>query len=166
MGVDPGGREAFASVDVLLLRTDKPDPATNEEALAQLRITVKDPDERKVGRAFTGRVTELALSSYPGLFGAGLTAGASAYGVYWPALVPASLVWQEVAIGGERHLVEPVLPPEPPVVAETVSIEARPAPGGPTRPAPLGRIVGARSGDKGGTPTSGCGPARTPPTPG
>jgi hypothetical protein len=151
----PGGREAFASVDVSLLRTDKPDPASNEEALAQLRITVKDPDERKVGRAFTGRVTELALASYPGLFGAGPGSAAQAYGVYWPALVPAALVWQEVVIGGQRLVVEPVLPPDPPVIAEV---------GGPGRPpavppgiagtstvrAPLGRIAGARSGDKGG----------------
>ncbi|HEY3810694.1 MAG TPA: acyclic terpene utilization AtuA family protein [Acidimicrobiales bacterium] len=151
----PGGREAFAEVDVSLLRTDKPDPASNEEALAQLRITVKDPDERKVGRAFTGRITELALASYPGLFGTGPGGAAQAYGVYWPAVVPAPLVWQEVVVGGERHLVEPVLPPDPPVVASGDGPARPPAvPGrvadGPVVRAHLGRIAGARSGDKGG----------------
>ena len=171
----PGGRESFSSVDVSLLRTDRPDPTTNERALAELRITVKDPDEAKVGRAFTGKVIELTLASYPGFFGTGLTEGASAYGVYWPTVVPASMVSQEVVIGlgagGERSLVDPVLAPDPPVVASVAPWTApagataavattRPAatstrgspspPAGSTVRAPLGRIIGARSGDKGG----------------
>jgi hypothetical protein len=148
----PGGRDAFHSVDVALLRTDQPDPRTNEQALAQLRITVKDADERKVGRAFTARITELALASYPGFFGGGLTGGAQAYGVYWPALVPASLVSQEVLIGDERSVVPPVLPPDPPVVADVPAypVTDGPPPGGPVIRAPLGRVAGARSGDKGG----------------
>jgi hypothetical protein len=146
----PGGRESFASVDVALVRTDRPDPATNEEALAALRLTVKDPDERKVGRAFSARVTELALASYPGLFGDGLTAGATAYGVYWPALVPSSAVWQEVVIGGQRTMVEPVACPSPAVVAQVPLVTSPVAPGGAVVRAPLGRAFGARSGDKGG----------------
>jgi hypothetical protein len=150
----PGGRDAFDSVDVRLLRTDKSDPCTNEEAMAQLRITVKDRDERKVGRAFSARVTELALASYPGLFGGGLTSGAQAFGVYWPAVVPASLVRQEVVVGGQSVTVEAVLPPEPPVVARVPAAPTPaadvPAAGRPTVRAPLGRVAGARSGDKGG----------------
>ncbi len=109
----PGGKSGFDSVEVSLVRTDKPDPTTNEEASAELRITVKDRDQRKVGRAFSGRITEMALSSYPGLYGAGLTAGEEAYGVYWPVVVPASLVWQEVVVGERRTVVEPVLAPRP-----------------------------------------------------
>jgi hypothetical protein len=151
----PGGRAAFASVDVALLRTDKADPATNEDALAQLRITVKDPDERKVGRDFSGRVLELALASYPGMFVDGGISGASAFGVYWPVLVPASLVWQEVVVGGERVMVEPVMCPDPPVLAEVPTLTAPPAPGGPTGRAPLGRVFASRSGGKGGNATLG-----------
>jgi Acyclic terpene utilisation family protein AtuA len=152
----PGGRDAFGSADVALLRTGQPDPATNEQAMAQLRITVKDPDERKVGRAFTSRITELALASYPGFFGGGLTGGPQAYGVYWPALIPASLLTQQVTVAGERTTVPPVLPPEPPVVADVPPPGERPpgdpvpADGEPTVRAPLGRVIGARSGDKGG----------------
>ncbi len=153
----PGGREAFQSVDVSLSRTDRPDPATNEEATAALRITVKDPDERKVGRAFSSRVTELALASYPGLYGGGLTAGASAYGVYWPALVPAAAVWQEVVVmgGHESHtVVDPVLAPSGPATGEPAAAPLRPEAAtafpGPTRWVPLGTLFGARSGDKGG----------------
>ena len=114
----PGGRDAFDAVEVSLLRTDKPDPATNADAMAQLRITVKSADERTVGRAFSARVTELALASYPGMFGDGLTGGARAYGVYWPTAVPASTVQQEVVIGGDRTVIGPVLPPDPPVLAQ------------------------------------------------
>jgi hypothetical protein len=147
----PDGKSGFDSVDVSLVRTDKPDPATNEEASAELRITVKDREERKVGRAFSARVTELSLSSYPGLYGAGLTAAAQAYGVYWPAVIPASLVWQEVVVGRVRTVVEPVVAPDPPVVAEVrPPIEGGTSPSGPAVRAPLGLVFGARSGDKGG----------------
>jgi hypothetical protein len=145
----PGGKGAFDQVDVTLVRTDKSDPATNEEAGAQLRITVKDADERKVGRAFSSRITELALASYPGLYGAGLTAGAQAYGVYWPAIVPSSLVHHLVTVGSSTSVVEPTLAehrrpaPAPHAVATRFSGHR------PVR-APLGLIAGARSGDKGG----------------
>jgi hypothetical protein len=148
-------RDAFAEVDVQLLRTDKDDPLTNEEAVAQLRITVKDGDERKVGRAFSSKVTELALASYPGLFGGGLTAGAQAYGVYWPALVPADLIYQEVVVGGERTVIDPVTTGDGP--GPDRDPPASPPPAAPRTGqaaasvrAPLGRLIGARSGDKGG----------------
>ena len=64
----PGGRESFDEVDVRLRRTDRDDPATNDDALAQLRVTVKDADEAKVGRAFSNTVIEMVLASYPGFF--------------------------------------------------------------------------------------------------
>jgi hypothetical protein len=143
--------EDFAEVATDLVRTDKPDPATNAEAVALWRLTVKDPDERKVGRAVSNAVIELALASIPGFFGVG--GGPSAgkpYGVYRPALVPAELVPQRVSIlGGDRTVVESVAP------GAEVTVEARPgpdtpAPGGPTVDVPIGRVVGSRSGDKGG----------------
>ena len=49
-----GGRDAFDEVDVRLLRFDVSDAPTNEQACAHLRVTVKDADPRKVGRAFSG----------------------------------------------------------------------------------------------------------------
>jgi hypothetical protein len=151
----PGGKDAFDQVDVALVRTDKPDPATNEEATAQLRITVKDGDERKVGRVFSARVTELSLASYPGFYGGGLATGAQAYGVFWPAVVPSSLIYQTVTVGGSSRIVESVLggscqPWIPP------SLQSRPGPPhgrhppGPVVLAALGSLIGARSGDKGG----------------
>ncbi|HEX7355906.1 MAG TPA: acyclic terpene utilization AtuA family protein [Mycobacteriales bacterium] len=143
----PGGRDAFAETSVELIRSDHPDPATNEQAVAQLRITVKDPDENKVGRAISAKVTELALASYPGLFGAG-PAGVQAYGVYWPAVVPARFVRQEVVVGGERTVVESAaVSGEPLPLPDSTSPLLAEA---PTRRVPLGLVAGARSGDKGG----------------
>src|SRR5580700_2203101 len=136
----PGGRDAFEAAEVSLLRTDKPDPATNAEAMAQLRITVKHSDERAVGRAFSARVTELALASYPGMFGDGLVSGARAYGVYWPTTIPAECVAQEIVIGAERTSVGPTVPPQPPVVADVPAAAVTPAPAGgaPAGGAPAG----------------------------
>ena len=104
----PGGRDAFASVDVQLRRTDRDDPATNEEAQAELRITVMDPDRDKVGRAFSGTVIEMVLANYPGLFTTSPPGDASSFGVYWPALVPDTFPCHEMVLDGERLVIEPV----------------------------------------------------------
>lgn len=161
----PGGKAGFESVEVQLLRTDQVDPTTNEAAMAQLRITVKDADEHKVGRRFGAKVTELALASYPGLFGGG--GQTQAYGVYWPAAIPAELVWQEVVLKGERHLVEPAAGGAPGPGGGGDSAAGQPATVAPRswsdgEPLPLGRIAGARSGDKGGNANLGIW-ARTDP---
>ncbi len=147
----PYGPEDYESVTTRLVRTDKPDPATNEEAVALWRITLKDPDERKVGRAVSASVTEIALATIPGLFGVGGgPSGGSPYGVFRPALVPADLVPQHVVVlGGERTVVDSVAPPGE-VHVEGDEGPAAAVPTGPTVTAPIGRVVGARSGDKGG----------------
>ena len=144
--------EDFASVTTRVVRTDKPDPATNEEATALWRITVKDPDERKVGRAVSNAVTELGLATIPGLYGVGGgPGGARSYGVYRPAVVPADLVPQHVVVrGGDRTVVDSVAPAAPAGDVVPAAGPSAPAPGGETVAAPLGRVVGTRSGDKGG----------------
>ncbi len=146
----------FAQVVSRVERTEHADPATNEAATAVWRLVVKDPDERKVGRAFSGAMVETALSSIPGFFGlSGGPSGGEPYGVYRPALVPADLVPQYVTVPG-RGLGEVVeVPSTVPDPGSVPAVEPRPgpevaAPGGPTVRAPLGRVVGARSGDKGG----------------
>lgn len=147
----PYNADDFASVTTRVVRTDKIDPASNEEAIALWRITLKDPDERKVGRAVANAVTEIALATIPGLFGvSGGPSGGSAYGVYRPALVPAELVPQHVVIlGGEQTVIDSVAPQATVHVVGHAGPSAA-APGGPTERMPLGRLFGARSGDKGG----------------
>ena len=149
----------YASVRARVIRTDHDDPESNEAATAQWRITVKDPDERKVGRAFSNAFIETALASIPGFYG--LTGGPSAaapFGVYRPATVPAELVPQHVHVDGATLQIDSVAPAAaadastPPSAATS---PARPAADaghvdGATTTMPLGRIIGARSGDKGG----------------
>ncbi len=146
----PYSPEDFEQVTTRVVRTDKPDPASNEEAVAFWRISVKDPDEAKVGRSFSNAVTELALATIPGYFGTSGPAAGRPFGVYEPAVVPAKVVPQEVVVAGEE-------PRQVSSVAPEASVQVTPAPGptaaaptGPTRAVPLGTIFGTRSGDKGG----------------
>ena len=149
-----GGPGRFADYDVRVIRTDVPDAPTNEQATAQLRITVKDPDPDVVGRRFSSAATELALASYPGFYLTAPPGEGTAYGVFWPTLVPRSAVEETVVHPDGRR----VQVPSPPAVAGTtdhpdassVPTAPRPAPDGPTRSVPLGTVIGARSGDKGG----------------
>jgi hypothetical protein len=101
-----GGRDRFDEVDVRLLRYDRDDPPTNEQATAHLRITVKDHDPHRVGRAFSNATIELALGGYAGFHTTTPPSAESAFGVYWPALVPADLVTQRVTTpDGQSHIV-------------------------------------------------------------
>ena len=127
-----------------------PDPGSNERASARLRIHAKDPDERKVGRAFSNAVTELVLASYPGFYATSPPGDASAYGVYWPALVPAREVQEQAVLPDGRTLAIPPAEPKGRAPLAVAAPELPAPPGEPTRRAPLGVAFGARSGDKGG----------------
>jgi hypothetical protein len=145
------GKGSRVEADVQLIRADKPDPRSQEEATALLRVTVKDADPRAVGRAFSRRVVEMALASYPGFYGTSPPADESAYAVHWPALVPAEVVETLVVMEDGTRI--PVARPAAAARAAPVEPPVRAAvdpPGGPTRRLPLGTVFGARSGDKGG----------------
>src|SRR5579863_9721744 len=143
----------YEETDVRLLRFDRPDAPANELATAHLRVTVKDQDERKAGRVFSDAITELALAGYAGFHTTTPPAGASAFGIYWPALIPRSVVTEylhlpdgsTMAVRADNHDRRPQAAPAPgPRPAEAA------VPGGPPARVPLGRLCGARSGDKGG----------------
>ncbi|TFV55127.1 DUF1446 domain-containing protein [Geodermatophilus sp. DF01-2] len=143
-------------VTVTLARTDRADADTQEEAAALLHLTVKDPDRRRVGKAFTAPVIELGLASIPGFHATAAPPSPSPYGVYSAAWVPAAEVPQVVGLpdGSTERLPAPAAAAEAPAGPEPVA----PPPwtdDGPTRRAPLGRVAGARSGDKGGVATLG-----------
>jgi hypothetical protein len=148
----PIGPDDVASVTTRIDRTDKEDPATNEEAVAVWRVSLKDPDESKIGRGVSAAITELALATIPGMFAVSGGGVARPFGVYRPAVVPADLVPQYVhVLGGDATVVDSVAPaPDEPVVVEAATVDLPPAPGGDTVRAPLGRLFGTRSGDKGG----------------
>jgi hypothetical protein len=149
-----GGKEQFDEVAIELVRSDHADAASNADAVAQLRVTVKDRDADKVGRRFSDAVTELFLASYAGFFTSTPPGRGSEFGVYWPALVPASVVEHTVVLpDGARVVIEhPADAPAPEVrrPRPRAAPEGSIAAGEETRPAPLGSVCGARSGDKGG----------------
>jgi hypothetical protein len=157
----PYSADQLASVRTMLIRSDHADPESNETATAQWRIIVKDPDERRVGRAFSNAFIETALASIPGLYGlSGGPSPATPYGVYRPASIDASLVPQYVHVDGTTTMIESVAPAgrtDDHAVGPPVDVSGRPPSevtpslgGGATERCPLGRIVGTRSGDKGG----------------
>lgn len=153
----PYGPDDFSFIESRVVHTEKPDPATQEEATATWRVTVKDPDERKVGRAFADAMVHTVLAGIPGMYGlGGGPSAASPFGVYRPAMIPADLVPQYVHVDGTTTQIESVAPdlgsPRP-GLAEPRDDDlgsARPGLGEPRVEVPLGMFVGTRSGDKGG----------------
>ncbi|MFJ4503084.1 acyclic terpene utilization AtuA family protein [Streptomyces sp. NPDC088864] len=133
-----------------LARTDRADAGTEETASALLRLVVRDPEQEPVGRALSGAAIELALGSYPGFHATAPPGKGAPYGVFEARHVPARDV-EHIAVlpDGTRLAV-----PHPARTAPLRDVEPPPLPPppepGPTRRAPLGRVAGARSGDKGG----------------
>ncbi|MGQ5636428.1 MULTISPECIES: acyclic terpene utilization AtuA family protein [unclassified Streptomyces] len=133
-----------------LVRTDRADAVTEETASALLRLVVRDPDERVVGRALSGAAVELALASYPGFHVLSPPGKGSPYGVFEDVYVPHGAVDHVAVLHDGRRV--PVAPPQEtrPLEAVAEPILPEPLPPGPVRRAPLGLVAGARSGDKGG----------------
>ncbi|MFE1262237.1 acyclic terpene utilization AtuA family protein [Streptomyces albogriseolus] len=133
-----------------LARTDRPDADTEETASALLRLVVRDPDQQKVGRVLSGAAIELALAGYPGFHVVAPPGKGSPYGVFEDVYVPQGDVGHVAVLDDGRRIT--VDPPQDTAVLDDVPSPAppEPLPPGPTVRAPLGRVVGARSGDKGG----------------
>nr|WP_145485918.1 MULTISPECIES: acyclic terpene utilization AtuA family protein [Streptomyces] len=133
-----------------LVRTDRPDADSEETASALLRLVVRDPDQKAVGRALSGAAIELALASYPGFHVLAPPGKGDPYGIFEDAYVPQGEVPHTAVLPDGR----PVRVPPPQrtrPLEETPPPELPdPLPPGPTRRAPLGLVAGARSGDKGG----------------
>ncbi|MET9372775.1 acyclic terpene utilization AtuA family protein [Streptomyces sp. NPDC002992] len=145
-------RSASRPADVRweLARTDRPDATTEETASALLRLVVRDPAPEPVGRALSGAAIELALASYPGFHVTAPPGKGAPYGVFEARHVPAADVPHTAVLPDGSRVPVPV----PAHTRELEPVDAPPLPAplpdGPTRRAPLGRVAGARSGDKGG----------------
>ncbi|WP_412544454.1 acyclic terpene utilization AtuA family protein [Longispora sp. K20-0274] len=158
-----------------LARTDRADADVQEEASALLRCVVRGPDPKVVGKAFVARAVELALGSVPGFHLATLPGDAVPYGEYRAEYLPAAEIAQVLVLpDGTARPIAPVLTDGSgpgaacgPDAAAAGGPEAggaggadgpQPGDAGPapaTRRLPLGTLVGARSGDKGGAVTLG-----------
>ncbi|MEU4164955.1 acyclic terpene utilization AtuA family protein [Actinoplanes sp. NPDC026670] len=133
-----------------LARTDHADPATESAASAVLRCHVKDPDPAVVGRAFSSAAVELALASYPGFHVTAPPGAGAPFGVYRAAYLPQELVPHVVVRpdGTEVDIAAPQVTAELPEETAPLAVVAC---SDRTTELPLGRLVFARSGDKGGT---------------
>ncbi|SVA82915.1 uncharacterized protein METZ01_LOCUS135769 [marine metagenome] len=146
-----GGKEQFDEVIIDLIRQDKNDPDTHEEAMALLRIIVKSDNPKLVGRIFTAKVVELALANYPGWFSKDAIGSSTPFIVYWPTLIDSKYVKETVHIDDKETEILPtnqlkLADSEKPnvdiIVPDFNVVE--------TEEIYFGRLIGARSGDKGG----------------
>jgi hypothetical protein len=110
---------------------------------------VRGPDPKAIGRPFSNAAVELALASYPGFHLTAPPGEAAPYGVFQAGYVDAKVVEHTAVLpDGTRVAIAPAastLPLEP---AASPSVPAWTSE--PTRSVPLGTVVDARSGDKGG----------------
>ncbi|SCL14870.1 Protein of unknown function [Micromonospora rhizosphaerae] len=154
-------------LEFTLARTDHPDSSDTEAASALLHVHLRDGDKVRAGRAFSAAAVELALASYPGCTLTTPPGDATPYGVFTAEFVPqAEVAHVAVLPSGERVSIPPPSRTAVPAPAAGATV-AGPAghsarrtgppdggvagePRGERRRAPLGELVGARSGDKGG----------------
>ena len=149
-----------ASVEWILASTEHLDATTEEAASARLRCVVKDPDPAVVGRAFTAPAIELALASYPGFHVTAPPSEGTPYGIYRAAYVDQAAVEQVVVhADGTRTVVDPPTDVSDPAATspadlaeskDSLAIAGQAPVDEFTRRMPLGELVHARSGDKGG----------------
>ncbi|MFC0030681.1 acyclic terpene utilization AtuA family protein [Micromonospora chaiyaphumensis] len=137
-------------LEFTLARTDHPDATDTEAASALLHVHLRDGDRARAGRAFSAAAVELALASYPGCTLTTLPGDATPYGVFTADAVPQDAVAHVAVLpdGTRVPIAPPVRTAAPPAGEQTPG--GQPHHAGPTRRAPLGELVGARSGDKGG----------------
>lgn len=152
-------RKKPAELKWSLAWTEQPNAETEEQASVFLRCAVKDLDPKVVGRAFSSAAVELALASYPGFHLTAPPDDGSPYGVFTAGYVDAGEVEHVVVLpDGTRRLIEPASETQVLKPVEGAALPMRlpqlVAAGRPartlTREVPLGRVAGARSGDKGG----------------
>jgi hypothetical protein len=155
-----GGRGHYAQEFFQLVRADKEDPPINDEAFAYLRISVMDPDQKKVN-LFSAKVVELGLANFPGFTATAPPAKATPVIVHWPALISAKCITQKIYIGDEEFEIPFTPSDEKPGDIEPAQVTIPDVPSGKTVRIPFGRVFATRSGDKGGNANLGVW-AKTP----
>ena len=149
----PGGEKAFEAVTVRLIRADRDNPATMGEAVAFLTVTVTGSDPKSVA-AFSRAAIETGLGSYPGFHMTAPPGKGSMVMVFWPTLMPAENFTQTVTLG-DRSWPVPLTPGAATVTEDPFGIAVEGFDVQRTVRAPLGSVLGARSGDKAGNATLG-----------
>jgi hypothetical protein len=143
--------DAAGIADLRFTRIGVPadDPAEQMAGSSLLHISV-DGDRDSAGRPFSSLCVELALSSYPGIYGIGAPGKGGPYGAYWPTLIPQAILDHTVVHHDTRREVVPPPVTGPARVLATAEPSPPPPADEPVVDGPLGRVAHARSGDKGG----------------
>ena len=155
-----GGRGQYAVEEVQLVRSNREDPSTNDEAFAYLRVSVMDPDQKKVDR-LSAKIVELGLANIPGFTATAPPAKGTPAILHWPALVSGRAVVQRITMNGEEFTVDFTVPASAGKAPEAPAVKIPPAPAGKLVKIPFGRVFATRSGDKGGNANLGVW-AKTP----
>ena len=157
-----GGDSAFDHLDFQFFPTHKETPPTNEEAFAQLRVSVIDKNPAKAGKRFTSKLVELALCTVPGLSFAHAPDIAKPRVVHFPALIDKQHLRQYVHVNEKTIEVEEVKAPnDKQAVRKGHVVYDFSFTNEPSVPVRLGKLYAARSGDKGGNANLGVW-AKTP----
>jgi hypothetical protein len=153
-------KEAFLSsldlslideLDVNFIDCARDDAITNELACSYLRITAKSKNEAGVSRNFSQKATELALANYPGFFMTSPPKDASTYAIFWPCLIPRNLIKLTICLNEKEYeFSEDFEADFIDLNYERPNYQAPLFQATDTKLLPLGTIIGARSGDKGG----------------
>ena len=146
------GRHAFDRVEEILIRSDKEDPRTNDEASAIFRVICWSGNAELVGRLFSAKAVELGLSSYAGLYSRAAATSSGRVIEHWPALIDSRFIKECVHFEGGAHDIEPTgsLFRTLDKSVQKVKCDVPKSVTGPLKKIRFGRLFGARSGDKGG----------------
>ncbi|HXW33437.1 MAG TPA: acyclic terpene utilization AtuA family protein [Acidimicrobiales bacterium] len=158
--------------DLRFTRIGTVDPDASDQMTGSCLLQISaDGDEGSCGRRFSSALVELALANFPGLYFTEPPGRGSAFGVYWPTLIDQESVDHVVVHESGRRESIPApktfaLSASLPIPEADASYGTEPAEQsrgiGPSRgkgPSrgngaksvePLGRLLNARSGDKGG----------------
>lgn len=148
------GHAGITDLRFTRIGTTKDDPVDQMAGSCLLQISV-DGNESSCGRTFSSLVVELALANFPGIYYTEPPGNGSHVGAYWPTTVPLSVLEQIVVHSDGRR--EVIAPPDDTRVLSPRDGGHEEAPGsvngvsGATVRGPLGLLMNARSGDKGGS---------------
>ncbi len=140
----------FDDVEESVIGASAADPNSNASAVSFWQLAVSSAEETKVGRAFSNAAIQTVLGSIPGMFGLNPPTGAMPFARYWPTTISRAHITQLIHLEKET-LSALETDPRPHASVEVPQIEAVWDANLETRTVALGTILGARSGDKGGT---------------
>lgn len=146
-----GGRNQFDEVRTRIHGRGLTDPASLEDAHFQLYIAVRGHDTQLISKGFPQACVEMALGSIPGFTLAELPGKGAPVIQHWPALISKQNVETRVMLDDQTFTV-PWCTDSSEIKTKTTHENGQDIreKGVETIRIPLGRILGARSGDKGG----------------